>query len=72
MRLVGWNVNSIRAHETRVLRWVEGHRPDVIALQEIMCDDRSFPRRGFAELGYQASFTVNRAEAAWHCCRAFQ
>jgi exodeoxyribonuclease III len=53
VRLVSWNVNSIRAHEARVLRWVEANQPDVVALQEIMCDDRSFPRRGFLELGYQ-------------------
>jgi exodeoxyribonuclease III len=54
VRLASWNVNSIRAHEARVLRWIEAYQPDVVALQEIMCDDRSFPRRGFLELGYQA------------------
>jgi exodeoxyribonuclease III len=47
-------VNSIRAHEARVLRWVVENQPDVVALQEIMCDDRSFPRRSISELGYQA------------------
>jgi exodeoxyribonuclease III len=33
---------------------VAANQPDVLALQEIMCDDRSFPRRGFSELGYEA------------------
>jgi exodeoxyribonuclease III len=37
-----------------VLRWMEANEPDVVALQEIMCDARSFPRRGFLELGYEA------------------
>jgi exodeoxyribonuclease III len=54
VRLATWNVNSIRAHEARVLRWVEAHQPDVLALQEIMCDDGSFPRCGFTDLGYRA------------------
>ena len=35
-----------------MLRWIEAVQPDVVALQEIMCDDRLFPRRGFASLGY--------------------
>ena len=46
--------DSIRAHEARVLRWVKANQPDVVALQEIICDDRSFPRRSFSELGYRA------------------
>ena len=29
MKLATWNVNSIRAREERLLRWLEAHRPDV-------------------------------------------
>lgn len=55
MLIATWNVNSIRAHERGVVEWTEEHRPDVVALQETMCDERSFPRAGFAGLGYEAA-----------------
>ena len=34
MRVVTWNVNSIRARSARVGTWVDEHRPDVVLLQE--------------------------------------
>lgn len=39
MRVVTWNVNSIRTRLGRVLDWVDTHRPDVLALQETKCTD---------------------------------
>lgn len=52
MRLVTWNVNSIRARLARVAAWVALQRPDVLCLQEIKCLDEQFPREPFEELGY--------------------
>ncbi len=42
VRLVTWNVNSIRSHHRRLGAWVERHRPDVLALQETKCADAVF------------------------------
>jgi len=53
LRVATWNVNSFRAHEAQVLRWVESNEPDVIGLQETMVADAAFPHRGFESLGYQ-------------------
>lgn len=56
MRLVTWNVNSIRARIDSVASWIERHEPDVVLLQETKCTDAVFdsPAIGgrLADLGY--------------------
>lgn len=42
MRIVSWNVNSIRARRDRVTAWIERHSPDVVLLQETKCTDEVF------------------------------
>jgi exodeoxyribonuclease-3 len=55
MRLVTWNVNSVRARLERVLEWTRANQPDVLALQEIKVEDRDFPTAAFTDLGYQVA-----------------
>ena len=55
MRIVTWNVNSIRARENRVLNWLDQHRPDALCLQELKCTEEQFPFDGFDALGYQVA-----------------
>ena len=55
MRIVTWNVNSIRAREDRVLNWLDQYRPDVLCLQELKCTEEQFPFDGFDSLGYQVA-----------------
>ena len=50
--VASWNVNSIRARLDHVARWLDEHRPDVLALQETKVRDDDFPLEAFAELGY--------------------
>ena len=52
MRIVTWNVNSIRARLPRVLPWLEANRPEVVCLQETKCIDEQFPRAELEDLGY--------------------
>ena len=52
MLIATFNVNSIRARQARVVRWLERRRPDVVCLQEIKCLDGQFPREPFEDLGY--------------------
>lgn len=54
MKLVTWNVNSIRARQDRLLRWLEAHRPDVVCLQETKVDDGDFPLMPLRMAGYAA------------------
>ena len=55
MRIVSWNVNSIRARDRRVRDWLERHRPDVVLLQETKCDDTTFEEYAepLAHLGFE-------------------
>ncbi len=54
MRIVTWNVNSIRVREEQVADWLAANEPDVLCLQEIKVVDDLFPGDRFRELGYEA------------------
>lgn len=57
IKIVTWNVNSIRRRLDDVLSWLERERPDVVCLQETKCTDDVFPWIGFKSMGYEVSFT---------------
>ena len=48
LRLCTWNVNSVRARTDRIADWLA---PDVLALQEIKCQEGEFPRQAFIDMG---------------------
>ena len=43
MRIVTWNLNSIRARHDRLLAILARHKPDVLCLQELKVEDAQFP-----------------------------
>ena len=53
MIIATWNVNSILARMTSVLRWLDLAKPDVLCMQETKCTDDKFPILLFQERGYQ-------------------
>lgn len=55
MKLVTWNINSIRARTHRLIAWLERERPDVVCLQEIKVEEPAFPFDALTALGYQVS-----------------
>jgi len=55
MKLATWNVNSIRAREERLLRWLAAHQPDVLCLQELKVTEDAFPLLPIRSLGYHAA-----------------
>ncbi|HZV72488.1 MAG TPA: exodeoxyribonuclease III [Conexibacter sp.] len=55
MRLVTWNVNSLRARLPRVLELLDEHAPDVLCLQETKLDAAAFPHDELAQAGYRAA-----------------
>jgi len=63
MRLISWNVNSIRARLPRVLELLEQHRPDVVCVQETKVAADAFPHSALAEVGYHA---VEHSEGRWN------
>lgn len=54
MKIVTYNVNSLRAREERVLTWLSKHSPDVVCFQELKLEDDKFPEVSFAAHGYKA------------------
>ena len=56
MRIVNWNVNSIRARAERIGAWLDRSDADVLAIQELKCKDAQFPREIFDERGYEVAF----------------
>lgn len=62
MRLVTWNVNSLKVRLPRVLQFLEQHRPDVVCLQETKANPDAFPDLALAEAGYTA---VHHSGGRW-------
>ena len=55
MRVVTWNINSLRARQERVEEWVAEVQPDVLLLQETKLADDAFPALAFSALGYDSA-----------------
>ncbi|WP_419704664.1 exodeoxyribonuclease III [Promicromonospora sp. NFX87] len=55
MRLVTWNVNSIRTRVDRVLAFLDRSQADVLAIQETKCRDDQFPTAAFEAAGYEVA-----------------
>ena len=48
-----WNINSVRLRMPLVEQFLATHRPDVLCLQEIKCENGQFPEKAFRALGYE-------------------
>jgi exodeoxyribonuclease III len=55
MKIITWNVNSIRARLPRVTALLASYRPDLACLQEIKTSTGEFPAGDFEALGYRAA-----------------
>lgn len=63
MKLVTWNVNSIRARLDRALAWLEKEAPDVLCIQETKCQEDVFPAEEFTDRGYHV---VHRGQKTYN------
>ena len=61
MKLVTWNVNSIRQRLPRLLALLERHEPDVVCLQETKVEDGVFPTMEISAAGYDCAAFGQRA-----------
>ncbi len=52
MRIVTWNVNSLKARHDFVAAYLDSERPDVLCLQELKLEDSQVPRELFTDRGY--------------------
>jgi exodeoxyribonuclease-3 len=54
VKIVTWNVNSIRVRLDQVLDWLSVNRPDVLCLQETKVMNENFPADELRAAGYHA------------------
>ncbi len=52
MRVLTWNINSVRLRLPLLLKLMEQQRPDVVCLQETKCPDDKFPFTEIITAGY--------------------
>lgn len=55
IKLVTWNVNSIRARLPLVLEFLNARQPDILCMQETKVEDELFPKGEFERLGYNVA-----------------
>ncbi|WP_310618449.1 exodeoxyribonuclease III [Flexibacterium corallicola] len=53
LKIVTWNINSVRLRLPIVEKMLLDHAPDVLCLQETKCPDGSFPEAAIKKLGYK-------------------
>jgi exodeoxyribonuclease III len=63
VRVVTWNVNSLKARMPRVEAWLADVQPDVLCIQETKMADDAFPSLAFSSLGYQSA---HHGEGRWN------
>ncbi len=63
MRIATWNVNSLKARQEAVERWLERAAPDILLIQETKLTDGDAPVMAFAMAGYQL---LHHGEGRWN------
>ena len=54
MKIISWNVNSVRARLVNILDYIKDASPDILLLQEIKTQDENFPYDDFKKIGYES------------------
>ena len=54
MKIVSWNVNSVRARLENILEYLKEVKPDLALLQEIKTEEKNFPSDAFKKIGYNS------------------
>ncbi len=52
MKIISWNVNSVRARIENIIDYIKDSKPDILLLQEIKTQEENFPKDIFNDYGY--------------------
>ncbi len=63
MRIATWNVNSLKARQEAVERWLERAEPDILLVQETKLSDADAPVMPMRMLGYELA---HHGEGRWN------
>jgi exodeoxyribonuclease-3 len=56
VKVVSWNINSLRKRQERLFEWLENTKPDIVCLQETKCPDEQFPALALQSAGYDSAY----------------
>jgi exodeoxyribonuclease-3 len=56
MKVVSWNINSLRRRQDRLFAWLEATKPNIVCLQETKCPDDQFPALALQAIGYHSAY----------------
>ena len=54
MKIISWNVNSVRARVSNILEYIKQDSPDILLIQEIKTQNENFPYNEFNQMGYDS------------------
>jgi exodeoxyribonuclease-3 len=63
MRIATWNVNSLKARQEAVDKWLERAEPDILLMQETKLSDEDAPLMQFQMAGYEL---LHHGEGRWN------
>ncbi|WP_316831779.1 DNA ligase D [Pedobacter aquatilis] len=63
MKIATYNINGINGRIDTLLKWLKLSEPDIVCLQELKCEDKSFPIHKINQAGYQA---IWHGQKAWN------
>jgi exodeoxyribonuclease-3 len=66
VRIVTWNVNSLKQRVPRLLPWLDERKPDVLCLQETKLADDAFAEAVGDELSGRGYEVATHGEATWN------
>lgn len=60
LKIVSWNINSIRLRIDMVIDFLQHHQPHIICFQEIKCETDLFPYLAFTQAGYDYHYVCGQ------------
>ena len=60
LKIVSWNINSVRLRAPNIVDFAAAESPDVICLQETKCRDAEFPHKALAEAGFEHAHVIGQ------------
>lgn len=63
MKIATYNINGINGRIDTLLKWLKKSNTDIVCLQELKCEDKSFPIVKINQAGYQA---IWHGQKAWN------
>ena len=64
LKVISWNINSIRIRLEQLKKIIEELDPDIICLQETKCENDKFPLSSVQELGYK--YVAHMGQASYN------